>query len=384
MIDLKQIWFILIFLLVTISLSEANIIYVDDDKPADYNTIQAAILASKEGDVVIVHEGIYNERINIDKKIRLTSTDPNNQQIVSGTIIDGIGDTITIDNVKDTNCVLSGFTITNGMGRGIYCSNSSITVSNCIITRNSEGAMYNNHSKIILTNCIISKNTGHIGGAIYNNDSNLISIGCMFMENSAWQAGAITAGEGSNVIIENCIFARNSSESHAGAISTGGKGSSWTITNSTFFANFARDSGGGIYHGTDGKVIIKNCIFWDNKASRALIPALIQQIDRHYRWDITYCCIQGLDELDPIGGEGNISNDPLFADPNSDDFHLKSQSGRWDQKKHTWIKDLITSPCIDAGDPNDIGWKNEPEPNGKRINMGAYGGTSQASKSIQK
>ncbi len=45
-----------------------------------------------------------------------------------------------------------------------------------------------------------------------------------------------------------------------------------------------------------------------------------------------------------------------------------------------WSVDTVTSPCIDAGDPNmDVG--NEPEGNGGRINMGAYGGTYQASKS---
>jgi len=47
-----------------------------------------------------------------------------------------------------------------------------------------------------------------------------------------------------------------------------------------------------------------------------------------------------------------------------------------------WVVDQQHSPCIDAGDPNDIDWINEPEPNGGRINMGAYGGTSRASKSI--
>jgi len=42
--------------------------------------------------------------------------------------------------------------------------------------------------------------------------------------------------------------------------------------------------------------------------------------------------------------------------------------------------DDVTSPCIDAGDPNSpVG--DEPEPNGGRINMGAYGGTEEASKS---
>ncbi len=42
--------------------------------------------------------------------------------------------------------------------------------------------------------------------------------------------------------------------------------------------------------------------------------------------------------------------------------------------------DAATSPCIDAGDPNSpVG--DEPQPNGGRINMGAYGGTAEASKS---
>jgi hypothetical protein len=46
-----------------------------------------------------------------------------------------------------------------------------------------------------------------------------------------------------------------------------------------------------------------------------------------------------------------------------------------------WAADEVTSPCIDAGDPNDAGWQNELWPHGSRINMGAYGGTPQASMS---
>ena len=44
-----------------------------------------------------------------------------------------------------------------------------------------------------------------------------------------------------------------------------------------------------------------------------------------------------------------------------------------------WVLDEVTSPCIDGGDPNDD-YYNEPEPDGDRINMGAYGGTAYASK----
>ena len=45
-----------------------------------------------------------------------------------------------------------------------------------------------------------------------------------------------------------------------------------------------------------------------------------------------------------------------------------------------WILDAQTSPLIDAGDPLDD-FTNEPENNGDRINIGAYGSTIEASKS---
>lgn len=90
---------------------------------------------------------------------------------------------------------------------------------------------------------------------------------------------------------------------------------------------------------------------------------------------VTYSNVQG-----GFPGEGNIDLDPFFADPTDGDYHLKSQAGRWDPVGESWVTDGITSLCIDAGDPStSIG--DEPEPNGGRINMGAYGGTGQASKS---
>ena len=55
-----------------------------------------------------------------------------------------------------------------------------------------------------------------------------------------------------------------------------------------------------------------------------------------------------------------LDTDPLFIDPASDDYHLQP-----------------TSPAIDAGDP-DADYTNEPDPNGCRVNMGAYGNTAEA------
>lgn len=77
-------------------------------------------------------------------------------------------------------------------------------------------------------------------------------------------------------------------------------------------------------------------------------------------------------------GEGNMEQDPLFADRANRDYHLRSAFGRWNGT--AWVSDAATSPCIDAGNPGDDCSK-EPSPNGNRINIGVYGGGAEASKS---
>jgi hypothetical protein len=88
-----------------------------------------------------------------------------------------------------------------------------------------------------------------------------------------------------------------------------------------------------------------------------------------------YSCVQ---DGSASTGAGNINRDPLFADPDNGDFHLMSQYGRYDADHDTWVTDVGTSPCIDAGDRDEYP-RAERTPNGARINMGAYGGTPYAS-----
>lgn len=74
----------------------------------------------------------------------------------------------------------------------------------------------------------------------------------------------------------------------------------------------------------------------------------------------------------------SIGVDPLFVDEAGRDYHLKSIDGHWTATGY--VADAETSPCIDSGSPLTT-WTNEPDPNGARVNMGAYGNTTQASKS---
>lgn len=133
----------------------------------------------------------------------------------------------------------------------------------------------------------------------------------------------------------------------------------------------------GILYGCHVLPVIKNSIIAGNTTTLELQGTNAQE-DKGK--NITYSCLYATAKNDNLSdyGTGCIAKDPCFADAASGDFHLKSTAGRWNGT--TWVKDTVTSPCIDAGE-SSAAYANEPSPNGNRVNMGAYGNTSEASKS---
>jgi hypothetical protein len=250
-------------------------------------------------------------------------------------------------------------------GGGMFNYETSPNVNNCTFSENSAdwvgGGMFNYvHSSPKVNNCTFSENSSYDGGGMYNNYYSSPKLeGCTFNSNSAEYGGGMLNWD-SNPTVEGCTFSGNSAVAGGGMCNDE---SSPTVTNCTFTENSA-DWGGGMGNG-DSSPTVSNCILW------ADVPSEIYGGTPTVR----YSDVQG-----GWPGEGNINVDPCFADLNNDDFHLKSQAGRWDSNEGRWTKDDITSPCIDAGDPaSPIGY--EPFPNGGIINMGVYGGTEEASKS---
>ncbi len=175
------------------------------------------------------------------------------------------------------------------------------------------------------------------------------TAGIPVLNNPGDFAVSFYSGEGPDSILKNFIIRNN-------FMAVFIAGSSPTLSNLTIIDNIY-----GIEATAGSEPNISNIIFWNNSNS-----------------DLFGCRARYSRVNDTGIGEGNIDGDPLFVDPKNGDYHLRSNRGRYWPEHDVWVLDKATSPCIDGGDPNAQPL-DEPEPNGGRINMGAYGGTLQAS-----
>jgi len=398
-----------------------------------FRRIQDAIDIAANGDIIEIQPGLYTGYGNYDldpsgKSITIRSIGLN---AAANTIVDpnGAGRGFFFQSGEDANCILSGLMIRNGYaeddsGGGIYCYNSTPLITNCIITNNSADLYgggiycYNASPKVIY--CVIRNNSATDGGGLECSGGAPEITNCIIINN---QVTGLGGGADfyylCNPILTNCTIAGNYADSGGGLSCTD---SNVVIKNSILWQNQA-DQGTqmAIEPPIPGPTVLTISYSNSQNGSAAV-----------------YDPCGGL-----VWENGNINVDPCFVsfDPNDDpnmwDFHLQSAYGRWNSifyeidfnndgvinlaefarladvwlkqdnnlpedldhsgmvdwadikalsqyflansREDGWILDELTSLCIDAGDPNSD-WSSEPWPNGKRINMGAYGGTSQASK----
>jgi predicted outer membrane repeat protein len=253
------------------------------------------------------------------------------------------------------------------------------------------GLIVGDKCQMTVQGCVFQDNQADEGrgGAIFTDSAGgMAVVGCSFNQNTATSGGALYFAQSPYplntdvmaVQVLNCIFNGNSAKD-GGAISS--LLSRVNVVNCTFSRNYA-DRGSAVlsYHGAyliPGYTEISNCILWDDRDNE------IATLDDS-PISVTYCNVSGgwSHVYDPravvVWGDGNMEVAPVFADPSNHDYHLKSQAGRYDTGAEVWVMDDVTSPCIDAGNPmSPVGL--EPFPSGGRVNMGAHGGTVEASKS---
>ena len=337
-------------------------LYVDDDAPDDpgpgrrlvsdpledgsrahpFDSIQEAIDVAPDRLTVLVQPGQYltsdpwvHQSISfLGKNIVLSSVEPANPEIVRDTVIRG---TVLFSGTEDPNCTLAGFKI-HSLGYG---------------------GIAGNHTRATISHCIISGN-GPCGGTVMQDCDGTIS-NCLITDNSTFfSCGTFPVVSGCNGLIRNCTIANN-----IAGISV-------------------------------GNARIENCIIYNNEGPQIGVSG-------GGTASISYSDIQG--GRNGITGEGavdwglgNTDIDPGFvrlgywvSEPLElieGDYHLRSEGWRWYQEGKSWTYDYMTSPCVDAGNPGTplgeelMAVPRDPDNEfavNVHINMGAYGGTVQAS-----
>jgi hypothetical protein len=351
--------------------------------PGEYPTIQAAVDAARDGDVVVVADGTYsgqcNRDINVwDKAVTIRSaTGPESCTIDCGGSRSEPHRGFSFEGSAYCKATLEGFRIVNGYevsGGGIYSRGTNPTIANCIISGNRSemagGGIMCEESAINVTNCIISDNIAEMeggGGITFCADSSANISGCIVSNNlGEWSGGGIlgchssgritrctissnrTAGYGGGVsgvmhqpggiFVANCLISGNTAGMSGGGIT----GCDGATTSCTITGNSAVEGAGLSY--CEGP--ISNCIVWDNNG-----PAISGG-----EFDVTYTDVEG-----GYGGTGNVNADPLFFEPCDGDYHL-----------------LPGSPGIDAGDPGYAVEREQsdldgnPRVIGGRMDMGCY------------
>ncbi len=303
-----------------------------------------------------------------------------------------------------TRCVFIGNNAASGSDGGAISeaqTGNNFDFSNCVFTNNtsgSNGGAIRITGRLSLANCEFYNNSGgQYGGALYTVGPAAL-MNCDFSSNTASYSGGAIAHSGSTTnVYRNCSFLGNAAKGMGGTVGGGaiiemGGYPETLISNCTFVGNGSsapsagNGVGGAIRAGptatSTATVYVVNSIFWGNTAtataSTNISMGTVSTLNLSYS-DINTNAYHIAATLKNYGlGITNV--DPQFASAILPyDVHLKSKGGRYDPATSTWVKDAVSSPCIDKGDPASD-WSLEPTPNGGQINLGRYGGTLYASK----
>jgi hypothetical protein len=341
------------------------------DKP--FNDVQEAIDAAKGGDTIIVMPGRYvstnpwdyGELKFNNKNIRVQSSAPTDFEVVEKTILCGV---VVFRGSETADCRLEGFKIQNHTCGGILGNRTQATISHCIITGNGPcGATVMKDCRGLIQNCLIADNTTFHGCGVQAVISNCLSlVNCTVVNNLS----GIDARLGGR--LHNCIIYGN-----AGPQLLGSPHIEHCLIENGVSATV--NTGVSASRLDDDPCFVQTGHLYTSVLDAD--PCFVRP--GYWTGDVS-------DTIPTLGGESV----PIYSVGSvlvEGDYHLMSAGWRWSREEvdgSRWGFDASTSPAIDAGDPIDM-LTEEPErvpadPQGQRgfnhaIDLGVYGGTSQAS-----
>ncbi|WP_235270701.1 disaggregatase related repeat-containing protein [Methanosarcina mazei] len=183
-------------------------------------------------------------------------------------------------------------------------------------------------------------------------------------KNIQWVGGVLGSGF-HNVLIENNVF----EGVHNAA-----------VVNMYMTYDNAGPSGSGFTTTIRNNIIANTTprLTWNVREGQGTGYGILNCLPKSHNMVVEYNCVynSAAGDYKNVNHPTDINVDPLFVDSKNGDYHLKSQTGRWTGS--AWVKDSVSSPCIDAGNPSSD-YSKEPEDNGNRANIGRYGNTIHAS-----
>ena len=310
-----------------------------------FDAIQEAIDIAIHGDIIVVLTSRYmgNGNRDIDfkgKAITVRSTNPTDFSVVAATIIDCQGTEsephrgFNFHSGEDASSVLSGFTIKNGLAPKDL-EQSDLWLYGC------GGAVLCTESSPTISTCVISQNIASLGGGLYLKDADSNVINCIFNGNNVDggfgtnpSGGAIYC-IGANLTLSNCVITNNMAEGwgagYGGGIAFEGS-STGTVSNCTIVANWGVLGSGVLC--SDGTLVFVNSVLRENAPTDQIWNSSSSTLD------VSYSNIEG-----SWPGFGNIDADPRFIDPNGTD----NDPNTWEDNDYSLSPG---SPCIDAADGN--------------------------------
>jgi hypothetical protein len=246
--------------------------------PADQPTIQAAIDAAVNGDIVLVSAGTYVENINFKGKAITVRS----QSGPSTTIIDGgAKNSVVIFASGETRAsVLKGFTLTRGnaqSGGGILVSSSPTIVGNII--RNNHACSFGGgiavsfSSPLIRANWIVANSEasncsgGGGGGISVVGSASAEIVGNRILNNSFGVGGGIELFYAGTPLLLNNVIKGNSAVTQGGGISLVNATAELLIQN-LIYQNRAPTGGGMYFTGGSAGPFLVNNTFADNNGSQ--------------------------------------------------------------------------------------------------------------------
>ena len=312
------------------SLEAGKIIYVDADALGDndgtswadaYIDLQVALGAAASSDQIWVAEGIYRPTSDTTRTIAF--------ELETGvSLYGGFAGTETLRSQRDWQShrsVLSGDIGTTG-----------------VMTDNSYNVIRGNDTDgtAILDGFVVTggyadgSGTYDKGGGLHISSGSPTIVNTTFVNNYAVNHGGamVVQYTTSTPLVVNCTFSGNSTDWNAGGLAN-----LWyahtTVVNSTF-SNNTGNNGGGIVNLENGNATVRNTILWGNQA-----PQIGLQSGATI--SVQYSLIEG-----GWTDTGNISDDPLFVDPDGADDTI----GTMDDD----LRLQDTSPAIDAADNTSV------------------------------